>query len=362
MLGKLEASNASLAPAALQVTSVDSQSVTVIIPTYNRASLIGQTIENMLAQSLKPHEVLVVDDGSTDNTREVVASFGPRVRYLHQRNQGPAAARNAGFAAATGAYVQFMDSDDLASLNKLEAQVDALQREGGDMAYCPWIQLRIDGQTASDLGHVLQVGPVPEDYPLYEWHLRNWALVLQNCLFTRAFLAGVGSFRQDLVMTEDTEFLNRVFLAVPKVAFTPECLVLYRVHDSNKLTQAGTSSSHKAVHWARAQRYMLENLRASGKSVSATTRFRIAHQAWRIRLQLSASGESAGNDESLRDARGGYPDFAHSLFSLWMRLLTAVRARLWGARWPNSFRARIVRPQEIRLIEALGLRIEDRAA
>ena len=179
--------------------------VSVIIPTYNRASLVAQTIDNMLAQTLRPLEVIVVDDGSTDDTAAIVAAYGDRVRYVPQRNAGPAAARNAGLALAQGAFVQFMDSDDLASLNKLEVQVKAMRKSGADMAYCPWLQLAIEGNRAGRYGQVLQGAAVPGDLPLHEWHLRDWALVLQNCLFARAFVARVGRLREDLVMTEDTE-------------------------------------------------------------------------------------------------------------------------------------------------------------
>jgi glycosyltransferase involved in cell wall biosynthesis len=84
-----------------------------VIPSYNRAPLITATIESVLAQDFDDHEVIVVDDGSTDGTLDVLAQFGPRIRVLQQRNSGPAVARNRGIAEARGTYIATLDSDDL---------------------------------------------------------------------------------------------------------------------------------------------------------------------------------------------------------------------------------------------------------
>jgi glycosyltransferase involved in cell wall biosynthesis len=332
--------------------------VSVIIPTYNRAALIGQTIRNMLDQTLAPHEIIVVDDGSTDATSDVVSSFGSKVRYLPQRNRGPAAARNAGLAAATGRYVQFMDSDDLASLNKLEEQMKALETNGADMAYGPWIQLRIAGNHATAAAEVLQGTPPPPRLALYEWHLRGWALVLQNCLFRREFLGRVGPFHEDLMMTEDTEYLNRIFVSDPTVAFTPSCMVLYRVHDDNKLTHSGTTASHKAIHWARALNYMLENLETRRKALRLLTRLNVGLLGWRIQSQLRAiAGGGQEPFERLHAAVRRFPSPAYRLLSLWQRGRAAISRRLTGSAWPRSYGARPVSAEDLRMITAIGITI-----
>ena len=84
--------------------------ISVVIPNYNRAALIGETIENSLRQTRPPDELIVVDDGSTDNFVRVIRNFGNRVVLIEQANKGPGAARNAGLASATGDFVQFFDS------------------------------------------------------------------------------------------------------------------------------------------------------------------------------------------------------------------------------------------------------------
>jgi glycosyltransferase involved in cell wall biosynthesis len=97
--------------------------VSVIIPTYNRAAIVPASIESVLKQSWKNVEIIVVDDGSTDDTRRVVEAYGAPVRYLHQRNAGVSAARNLGFANARGEFIALLDSDDQYLPWKLDAQI-----------------------------------------------------------------------------------------------------------------------------------------------------------------------------------------------------------------------------------------------
>ncbi len=117
-----------------------SETVSVIIPTHNRARLLPRAIRSVLAQSHRDLEVIVVDDASTDDTRRVVARLDdPRVRYIsHDTNRGGAAARNTGIAAARGAYIGFQDSDDEWLLEKLEKQMRVFRDHGGDadIVYC----------------------------------------------------------------------------------------------------------------------------------------------------------------------------------------------------------------------------------
>jgi glycosyltransferase involved in cell wall biosynthesis len=101
--------------------------VSVVIPSYNRAGIVGASIESVLRQSWTNVEVIVVDDGSKDDTRAVVEAYGAPVRYVHQANAGVSAARNTGFAHARGEFVALLDSDDLYLPWKLEAQVRVLR-------------------------------------------------------------------------------------------------------------------------------------------------------------------------------------------------------------------------------------------
>ena len=101
--------------------------VSVIIPTFNRWPMVGEAVESVLAQAAAGHELIVVDDGSTDETRRRLRDYGPRLTVLTQRRRGVAAARNAGVRHAVGRYLAFLDSDDLWRPGKLERQLDFME-------------------------------------------------------------------------------------------------------------------------------------------------------------------------------------------------------------------------------------------
>ncbi len=152
-------------------------SISVIIPAYNRAGLIGETLQSLLKQTLLAKEIIVVDDGSTDGTAEEVehefsvfrkqfsgnSKFNipnPTFKILRQANAGPGAARNRGVAAATGDFIHFFDSDDIAAPNKHEVQLRALLETGADIAYGPWVKGRFVNLTTKDTkGHEIQPHP-----------------------------------------------------------------------------------------------------------------------------------------------------------------------------------------------------------
>ena len=108
--------------------------VSVIIPTYNREELLCETINSVLSQSFTDLEIIVIDDGSTDNTETRISQFGNRIRYLKQDNRGVNAARNRAMSLSEGEYIALLDDDDLWKRNKLELEVDILDRFH-DIAY-----------------------------------------------------------------------------------------------------------------------------------------------------------------------------------------------------------------------------------
>ncbi len=138
--------------------------ISLVVPTYNYGAYLRRAIDSALTQTFPPEEIIVVDDGSTDDTRSIVASFGGRVRYIFQNNRGISNARNNGIAAAQGDWIAFLDADDWWLPEKLQLQVEALRRRpraalvytaawkvapDGTREYCPavatsriWPQLR----------------------------------------------------------------------------------------------------------------------------------------------------------------------------------------------------------------------------
>jgi glycosyltransferase involved in cell wall biosynthesis len=111
--------------------------VSVVIPTFNRAPILRRAIDSALAQTRPADEIIVVDDGSTDDTRRVVESYGGKVHYIHQSNAGVGAARNAGIDAATSQFIAFLDSDDAWDRDKLKLQMEILETHPDiAIAYC----------------------------------------------------------------------------------------------------------------------------------------------------------------------------------------------------------------------------------
>lgn len=117
--------------------------ISVVIPTYNRSSLIKRAAQSVLAQTYKDIELIIVDDGSTDDTAEVVASLNDfRVRYVYQKNSGACVARNNGVDHASGEYIAFHDSDDIWHADKLEKQIAVLLEKKADVVFCRMNKVR----------------------------------------------------------------------------------------------------------------------------------------------------------------------------------------------------------------------------
>jgi hypothetical protein len=330
--------------------------VSVIIPNYNRGALVAETIANMLGQSLPPFEVIVIDDGSTDDSREVIKGFGEKVRLLCQENKGPGAARNAGLEAANGEFVQFMDSDDLASLNKLEVQGRAMQELKADIAYGPWIKLSFDGQRVIPENHVLQSRPVPSDKSLLHWFLTNWSIVFQTCLFRRTFLLETGRYRTDMFLAEDLEYFTRILLKEPKIIFTPESLMLYRLHTINKLTESGTKDEKKTRDRARHLAMARRHCQQAGIADDPTASWHFRIKAWRCLQELNGSGEDIPElrEELMASLDPKLPDGAYRLGEILIQLSGGMRQRLIGSRWTRPYQASKIHDHQVRLIEELG--------
>ena len=206
--------------------------VSVVIPTYNNARLLGETLGSVIRQTFDSFEVIVVDDGSTDDTASVVACWGDKVRYAYQMNEGPSAARNRGLALAQGEFVIFMDSDDLMLPAKIAEQVGVLETDATlDFCHSGW-QL-VDSRKA-----LLET--------IEPWRIAS-ALDLEGCLHCHPFylpaimfrassLKNAGGFKPGLHQAEDIEFLLRLMLNGAKATWLRKTTVLYRQHQ-NSLTR-----------------------------------------------------------------------------------------------------------------------------
>ena len=204
--------------------------VSVIIPTYNRSRYIAEAIRSVQAQTHRDVEIIVADDGSTDNTRDIVGQFGDAVVYIPLPHRGqPAATRNAALLAAKGEYVAFLDSDDLFLPTKLAMQLAALaQHPEGGLAYSNGHFFRDDPQVPT--GHVLDGMPTPTGDALADL-LRGNFLTSPVVLIRRGCLDVVGLFdeRPEFLAVEDYDLWLRIAAHFPFV-YAPGDVAAIRRH------------------------------------------------------------------------------------------------------------------------------------
>jgi len=211
--------------------------VSIIIPTFNRKHLLSNTLNNILNQNLPPYEVIVIDDHSTDGTIEWLKNEFPAVMAITSQGKGPGAARNAGIKQASGNYIQFFDSDDLMTPNKLEVQVKLLGRRTDTFIYGPYAIASAPPEKWVLKDAILQYKPIPDDN-LLKWVYRGWCSITQACLFPKELVDKIGPWREDIYTHEDRDYWYRVakLIKSPPIHENITCTI-YRQH-SNQLTLA----------------------------------------------------------------------------------------------------------------------------
>lgn len=184
--------------------------VSVIIPTYNRGYIIERAIESVQNQTYKELEIIIVDDGSTDNTEEIVSKISDsRIRYIkNPKNSGVSHTRNLGIAAAKGTYLAFQDSDDIWKPEKLQKQMDCMKQGNYGMVYCAFEREFSDGAV---------VYYPPKEMPMEEKQgeivpslLRQNLVSTQTMLIKKEVISQVGFFNEGMSNLEDYELALRI--------------------------------------------------------------------------------------------------------------------------------------------------------
>lgn len=192
-------------------------SVSVIIPAFNAEAFIEETLESALSQTLPPREVIVVDDGSTDNTAEIVRGYGKKVHLLEQEHLGVSVARNAALAVAGGEYIALLDADDLWMPEKLEKQVAYLDEHPEiDIVFCVVEQFTRHAEIQLDPRHRILSGPSTS-----------------GLLARRGGFDRVGPFDTSLVASEFMGWMMDAEDAGLRHAVLPELLAKRRLHPGN---------------------------------------------------------------------------------------------------------------------------------
>lgn len=203
--------------------SAQQPDICVIIPVYNGERYIGEALASVFAQTQMPSDIVVVDDGSTDGTADVVAGYGDRVRYVRQANAGPTAARNHGVRLTSAPLIAFLDSDDWWAVEKLALQAAALAE---------------DPELSFAVTHVQNVWmeDLAEEASRYEGRTRGAPVpgyVTQALLLRRSMFETLGGFDESLPHTEIMDFFMRAEEVGIRGVCLEQTLVFRRMHDKS---------------------------------------------------------------------------------------------------------------------------------
>lgn len=199
--------------------------VSIIIPTFNHARFITQAVESALAQSYPRTEVIVVDDGSTDQTRRMLSRYGRSITYLYQENKGPSAARNTGILAAQGDYLLFVDADDLIPPEKIDVQLSHFaNRTDTGIVYSAWQY--VDEQTLQVVG---EMHPAKRGNLLKDLLRRAVFFPPGAAIIRRQCLEQAGPFDEELMAGEDTDMWIRIAQAGYTFDYVDRPLFQYRM-------------------------------------------------------------------------------------------------------------------------------------
>jgi glycosyltransferase involved in cell wall biosynthesis len=237
--------------------------VSILIPCYNAASYLAETLESALAQTWPSCEIIVVDDGSTDGSLDVARKFeGRGVRVFTQSNAGAAAARNRALRESRGEFLQYLDADDLISPAKVERQLALLAaRPANTLATCAWGRFRTDPRDAAFVDHAVFRDLAPVEFLVLAgetgamMHPSAW-------LVPRALAERAGPWDESLSLNDDGEYFSRVALASTGLAFCADM-------DARSYYRSGLAGSLSQRRNERARRSQFASLAAITRALRA---------------------------------------------------------------------------------------------
>ncbi|MEL7035258.1 MAG: glycosyltransferase family A protein [Cyanobacteria bacterium J06592_8] len=218
--------------------------ISVIIPAYNCDRYVGQAVESVLTQTYSDYEIIVIDDGSQDNTSQVLDSYRGQIRYVYQKNQGVSVARNHGIHLALGEFVAFLDADDLFLEDTLAAQLAVFEVNPNlSIVHSGWRRINQQGETLMDV----QPWETVQELNLESWLRWKPFGTMGTLMFRRDKLEAVGGFQPGLTHAEDVDLVLRLALKGCEAEWLRQSTVCYRQHDRN--TMRDGISQAKSINW-----------------------------------------------------------------------------------------------------------------
>lgn len=213
--------------------------VSIIIPCFNSERFLKETVESALRQSRAPDEIIVVDDGSTDESWNVIRGFGGQVRAVRQSNAGASAARNRGTLLASGDYIQYLDADDLLEREALARKLAVAEANGADLVYGDWRRFRDRSDGIREWGSTVARAITDVDPDLELAAFGDFWCPPAALLYRRSLVDRIGGWHADLPIIQDARFLQDAVMLGAKVVRVPEVLAFYREPRPGSLSQQG---------------------------------------------------------------------------------------------------------------------------
>jgi len=217
--------------AKLMMTKTSHHLVSVIMPCYNAAQHIREAIDSVLGQSWPNVELIIIDDGSTDESVEIIKSYGDQVTLLRQDNQGPFPARNNGLRKARGEYIAFIDADDWWQRDFLEKMITTLEKHHADLSYCGWQNV---GKHANHDQPFIPAAYEKQDIVAAFLHGCPWPI--HAAVIKQSVVSAVHGFSEQHFSSMDYDFWLRILGHTNNIVLLPEVLAFYRWHGSGQIS------------------------------------------------------------------------------------------------------------------------------
>jgi glycosyltransferase involved in cell wall biosynthesis len=313
--------------------------VSVVIPCFNAEATVSETVESALEQGWRDIEIIVADDGSSDGSAEVLRGFGNRIRIDSGPNCGASAARNRGTALATGAYIQYLDADDLLAPNAIEQRLSALDEIGADVAYSDWQRFETGENGSRRLGEI--VARRMEDIDLdaeIACATSFWAPPAA-LLYRRNIVDAIGGWHAQLPVIQDARFLFDAARKRARFVRVPGVSAFYR-HASASLSRGNERAFMLDCYRNGVEIQSLwqaDGPLTEARKAALAGIFDMTARAF-FQFGMPEFDDAVVRFKAMSDRRFGYPEIAHRVTQLVGRdvAVSAVAAAAQVARGVRS--------------------------
>ncbi|QEK50327.1 glycosyltransferase family 2 protein [Pedobacter aquae] len=221
--------------------------VSIIIPVYNSAPFLAKTIECAISQDWSNKEIIIVDDGSTDNSYLIAKQYeNDIVKVFHQSNKGGSSARNCGLQKSGGDYIQFLDADDLMPTDKISKQMKYLAPNPNSVVSCKWV--RFKNNITETIGVIGPHNCLKKNLNPIDWLICRHTILLHCWLTPRVLIKKAGLWNEKITYNDDGEYFYRVVAEASSVLYCDETIVYYRTENKESVSSMKSEKRFKSEY------------------------------------------------------------------------------------------------------------------